>query len=168
MTDTATAPLANFLISRNKELEQQVAELKDECVSIDGTETSLRYTRGLLTNYVEFHKESEQLLDSIQDTHRRIRAHLWVGGWAIVVAVAVITTGPAFGLQTDTSLGSLITYTLAMAVIPAAAWTWVETTTEFQAAARSIKLHSEMVTRTKRSNHLFSDILDPLLSDEDN
>jgi hypothetical protein len=161
MADTASAPLAHFLINRNKELEQQISDLQEETGSVDNLETSLRYTRGLLTNYVELNKESEHLLLGVQKSHNSLYVKTCAGGLAAAaLAVAVVIDG-----FTRPNQGEDIMFIMFAAIVLASfAWLVSEMCSELSAVAGSIDSHVKSVANTERSNHLFSDILDPLLS----
>jgi hypothetical protein len=159
MADNASAPLANFLIDRNKELELLVTTLREETDSVDSLETSLRYTRGLLTNYIELNTESDQLLQQVQTTHHSLV--VWIAsGFVAAAAVASMSFVQFLGTPPDnaSSLGSFLLIIIAFVSM---GWLLLIMSKKLHDIRGAIETHVKSVAQTKGSNHLFDDILDP-------
>ena len=156
MSEHSAAPLAQFLIDRNKELEAQVQELQESSDSADKLDTSLRYTRCLLTNYAEMHKDASDVMDVIKHQTSTIRIKLIVG--IILILLPFILHG---GGLTGTNNKPLV-WTFGLGMLSALGWIIYDINVDLNAIRQSIRKHAHDVETVKRSNHLFPDIVDNL------
>ena len=156
MAENAAAPLAQFLIDKNRELEAEVHELQESAESVDKLETSLRYTRCLLTNYAEMHKDASVALDDIKSRTFTIRLKL-ILGFAVIVLPFILHSGGITGRDNKPLI-----WTLGLGVVSAVGWIVYDINAELNTIKHTIQRHVHEVEHVQRSNHLFPDIVENL------
>ena len=133
--------LADFVVARNKDLEQKILTLQDEVAAVDQLETSNRYMRGLLENYIDMHTDGLKTAERVTASQQTVFVHL----------AAAVVAGALLYLSTDSA---------ALMLLPLA-WTVAVTLRHASVVWRTSAAFIRRTKLTTEANHLFPDILGP-------
>ena len=158
-SEASSTPLAQFLIDRNKQLEEELEDVRTIERENEKLEESTRYLRGLLTNYVELDKSNVGLFSQLtNDIHKQKQ----VTAFMLLVLLAFGALSCVLSMYQlymfDMYLSDLIQTIIRPIMIGWAYYSVKQVQAESNSMRRLIEVREEENEKVKRSNHLFPEL----------